>query len=159
VFRQGDAVLAPVRLKELFGEFAAAPVAGGFLRQSRAWVRENIRTVTFPVLGPTRCHRLVIPLVRGALAELVRRGLANEIHSFAGCYSPRFIARDPGAGISHHAWGVAIDINAPENPIGAEPTLDRRVVEVFERWGLTWGGRWLVPDGMHFEFLRFPQSD
>jgi D-alanyl-D-alanine carboxypeptidase len=30
---------------------------------------------------------------------------------------------------------------------------------VFERWGFTWGGRWLVPDGMHFEFLRFPQAD
>jgi hypothetical protein len=159
VFRHGDAVLAPVRLKELFGEFAAAPVAGGYLRQSQVWVRENIRTVTLPVIGQFRCHRLVIPLVRGALAELVRRGLANEIHGFAGCYSPRFANRDPGAGISHHAWGVAIDINAAENPLGAEPTMDRRLVEVFERWGLTWGGRWLVPDGMHFEFLRFPQSD
>jgi hypothetical protein len=159
VFRHGDAVLAPVRLKELFGEFAAAPIPGGFLRQSPAWVRQNIRTARLPVLGEFRCHRLVIPLVRGAIDELQRRGLAHEINSFAGCYSPRFIARDPGAGISHHAWGIAIDINVPENPLGAEPTMDRRVVEVFERWGFTWGGRWLVPDGMHFEFLRFPQSD
>jgi D-alanyl-D-alanine carboxypeptidase-like protein len=159
VFRHGDAVLAPVRLKELFGEFAAAPVAGGFLRQSPAWVRENIRRVTLPVLGTFPCHRLVIPMVRGAVEELVRRGLEDEIHGFAGCYSPRFANRDPGAGLSHHAWGVALDINAAENPLGAEPTLDRRVVEVFERWGFTWGGRWLVPDGMHFEFLHFPQSD
>jgi hypothetical protein len=158
VFRHGDAVLAPVRLKELFGEFAAAP-NGGYLRQSRAWVRENIRWVHLPVLGRFQCHRLVVPMVRGAVDELVRRGLDDEIHGFAGCYSPRFANRDPGAGISHHAWGVAIDINAAENPLGAEPTLDRRVVEVFERWGFTWGGRWLVPDGMHFEFLQFPQSD
>jgi hypothetical protein len=159
VFRHGDAVLAPVRLKETFGEFAAAPAPGGFVRQSPGWVRQNIRTVRLPVLGEFRCHRLVIPLVRGVLAELARRGLAHEIHSFSGCYSPRFIARDPGAGLSHHAWGIALDLNVPENPLGAEPTMDRRVVEVFERWGFTWGGRWLVPDGMHFEFLRFPQSD
>ena len=159
VFRHGDAVLAPVRLKELFGEFAAEPVSGGFIRQSPAWVRENIRTVKLPVLGEFRCHRLVIPLVRGVLEELTRRGLTHEINSFAGCYSPRFANRDPGAGLSHHAWGIALDINVPENPLGAEPNMDRRVVEVFERWGFTWGGRWLVPDGMHFEFLRFPQSD
>ena len=34
--------------------------------------------------------------------------------------------------------------------------MDRRVVEVFDRWGFQWGGRFLVPDGMHFEFLDFP---
>jgi D-alanyl-D-alanine carboxypeptidase len=159
VFRHGDAVLAPVRLKELFGEFAGAPVSGGYIRQSQAWVRENIRTVTLRVLGTFKCHRLVIPMVRGVVDELVRRGLDDEIHGFAGCYSPRFANRDPGAGLSHHSWGVALDINAAENPVGADPTMDRRVVEVFERWGFTWGGRWLVPDGMHFEFLRFPQAD
>jgi hypothetical protein len=49
-----------------------------------------------------------------------------------------------------------LDINVAQNPYGAEPRMDRRVVEVFERWGFTWGGRWLVPDAMHFEFMRFP---
>jgi hypothetical protein len=29
-------------------------------------------------------------------------------------------------------------------------------VEIFDRWGFTWGGSWLVPDGMHFEFRNFP---
>jgi hypothetical protein len=33
------------------------------------------------------------------------------------------------------------------------------VVTVFERWGFTWGGTWVVPDGMHFEFLRFTPGD
>jgi hypothetical protein len=45
-----------------------------------------------------------------------------------------------------------------QNPLGAPPRLDRRVVDAFERWGLTWGGRWLVPDAMHFEFLTFPRA-
>jgi hypothetical protein len=37
--------------------------------------------------------------------------------------------------------------------------MDPRVVEIFERWGFEWGGRWLVPDPMHFEFVRFVPRD
>jgi hypothetical protein len=51
-----------------------------------------------------------------------------------------------------------VDLNVSENQLGAEPRQDRRVVEVFQRWGFTWGGQWLIPDAMHFEFLRFPLS-
>jgi hypothetical protein len=27
---------------------------------------------------------------------------------------------------------------------------------VFERWGFVWGGTFIVPDGMHFEYRREP---
>jgi hypothetical protein len=158
VFRHGDAVLPPLALKETFGEFAAAPIEGGFLRVEDRWEERNIRTAHVPRLGTVRCHRRIIPLLRGALQELANRGLAGLVDpgQYGGCYSPRFANRNPTAGLSHHAWGVAVDINVAQNLLGAEPRMDRRVVEVFERWGFTWGGRWLVPDGMHFEFMRFP---
>lgn len=159
VFRHGDAVLPPVTLKELFGEFAARPAAGGMLTIDPAWVRENIRSATVPLLrGRVTCHRRIIPLLRGALAELARRGLGDLVvpEMYGGCYSPRFLNFNPPSGLSHHAWGIAVDLNAPDNPYGAEPTMDPRVVEVMGRWGFTWGGRWLVPDGMHFEFHRYP---
>jgi D-alanyl-D-alanine carboxypeptidase len=159
VFRHGDAVLSQVRLKELFGEFAGEPHPDGTVRIDPRWVRENIRDARVPILqGAVRCHRTVIPLLRGALRELARRGLGDLIDpgDYGGCWSPRFLNFDPGAGLSHHAWGVAVDFNVSGNPLGAEPTIDRRVVEVFERWGFQWGGRFLVPDGMHFEFLDFP---
>jgi hypothetical protein len=155
VFRHGDAVLPMVAFKDQFGEFAAQP-DGGFLQPDPAWVRENIRSARIPVLGEVQCHRSVIPLLRGAFEEIARRGLGDLVHGFAGCFSPRFGNRDPAATLSHHSWGAAFDINATENPLGAEPTLDRRLVHVLERWGFTWGGRWLVPDGMHFEFQHFP---
>jgi D-alanyl-D-alanine carboxypeptidase len=155
VFRHGDAVLPQVRFKELFGEFAAQP-EGGFLRPDPRWVAENIRTTQLPILGEVSCHKKVIPLLRNAFQEIARRGLGDLIHGFAGCYSARFSNRDPEATLSHHSWGVAIDINASENPLGAEPNLDLEIVAVLEDWGFTWGGRWLVPDGMHFEFQRFP---
>jgi D-alanyl-D-alanine carboxypeptidase len=156
-FRQGDAVLPPVQLKEWFGEFAARPV-GGYLSVDPGWVKSHITTAEVPILGHVRCNRALIPQLRGALAEIEREDLARAIDpkQYAGCYSARFLNRNPEAGISHHAWGVALDINVSRNPFGGTPHQNGRVVEIFERWGLTWGGEWLVPDGMHFEFRSFP---
>jgi hypothetical protein len=157
-FRQGDAVLPPVRLKALFGEFAARPVSGGFLDVDPAWVRTNIVITRVPILGRIQCNRALIPQLRGALAEFEQEGLARFVprKDYAGCYSGRFLNRTPEAGISHHAWGVAVDINATTNAFGQTPHQDPRVVAIFRRWGFTWGGRWLLPDGMHFEFVSFP---
>ena len=157
--RQGDAVLPEVKLKQLFGEFAAAPDAGrpGYLRIDPAWERTHIATERVPILGRVTCNVAIFPQLRGALRELVRRGLRDTIHSYAGCFAPRYANRDPTAGISHHAWGVAVDVNVPENPYGAPPRQDPRLVRVFERWGFVWGGRFIVPDGMHFEYRRPPE--
>jgi hypothetical protein len=159
VFRHGDAVLPQIAVKEMFGEFAARPLDGGLVQPHPAWVRANIRTARVPVLGPIRCHRLVIPLVRAALDDLTRRGLGHLVDpaDYGGCYYPRYIGRDPGSGLSHHSWGMAIDINVSQGLPGRQPTLDPRVVDAFEAQGFKWGGEFLIPDGTHFEFIRFPR--
>jgi hypothetical protein len=158
VFRHGDAVLPPVRLKELFGEFSAREVGGGLLELHPSWVRANIESARVPILGRIRCHRLVIPLIRAALEDLTRRGLGRLVDpgDYGGCYYPRYIARDAGTGISHHTWGIAIDINVSQGLPGRQPTIDPRIVEAFEAQGFKWGGEFLVPDGTHFELVRFP---
>jgi hypothetical protein len=161
-FRQGDAVLPPVRIKLLFGEFAARPEAGdpGFLDLDPAWVKRNIDTRPVPLLGPVTCHVALFPQIRGVIREIVQRGLQDTIHSFSGCFSPRHILADPTAGLSHHAWGIALDLNVQQgNLFGETPHQDPRLVEVFERWGFVWGGTFIVPDGMHFEYHREPASD
>jgi hypothetical protein len=156
--RQGDAVLPQVVEKALLGEFAGnpRPAPGGRITIDPAWVQRHIVTATVPILGRVTCNRAIIPQRRGALAELVRRGLARLVNpaDYAGCYAARVIAGDPGPSLAHHAWGSAIDLNATANPQGAPLHQDRRLISIFERWGFTWGGRWLVPDGMHFELLR-----
>jgi hypothetical protein len=43
-----------------------------------------------------------------------------------------------------------------ENAFGTKADQDARLVDTMERWGFTWGGRWIVPDGMHFEWNRWP---
>jgi hypothetical protein len=156
-FRQGDAILPPIRLKELFGEFAGRPVADGYIESDPGWVSRNIVTERVPILGEVRCHRALFPQLRAALREAARRGLAGTIDPshYGGCYASRFVNRIPVLGLSHHSWGIAIDVNVAENPYGAPPNQDPRLVASFRRHGFLWGGDWLLPDGMHFEFGRF----
>jgi len=156
--RHGDAVLPPVLIKLLFGEFAARPMPGrpGFLEIDPAWVRTHIATRRLPLLGTVTCNRALIPQIRGAMLQLRELGLASTVRSFSGCYSARFVNRVPTATLSHHSWGIAFDVNVPQNPFGATPHQDPGLVEVLEDWGFIWGGTFLVPDGMHFEYHRPP---
>jgi hypothetical protein len=105
-----------------------------------------------PILGQVTCNKLLFPQLKAALAEVVQRGLASTIHSTAGCYYPRFIAGT--SSLSNHAFGLAIDINAPENARGTAGQMNRQVVQIFEKWGFTWGGVWHYTDPMHFEMNR-----
>jgi hypothetical protein len=159
-FRQGDAVLPPVEIKRLFGEFAAKPTPGqpGFITVDRTWARTHLETRHVPVLGTVTCNVALFPQLEGAMRELIDKRLDDTITSFSGCYSARHVNRIPTAGLSHHSWGIAVDVNVPSNPFGAEPDQDPRLVRVMERWGFIWGGDFVVPDGMHFEYRRPPPS-
>lgn len=156
--RYGDAVMPQSVIKENFGEFAARPLSDGTVAIDPSWVDRNVTRERVPILGDIVCHRALVPQLRDALREIERRGLSFLIDTsqYGGCYGPRFIGRVPGGRLSHHAWGIAIDINAADNAFGTRPDLDRRLVDIFEEFGFTWGGRWLIPDGMHFEWVRFP---
>ena len=58
---------------------------------------------------------------------------------------------------SNHSWGLAIDIDAQEYPQGQ---LRRQppqwVINIFGRYGFSYGGQFSRPDPMHFEFLGTP---
>jgi hypothetical protein len=159
-FRNGDAVLPPVAIKERFGEFAAKPRAGapGYLTLDPAWVETHIATERLPLLGEVTCNVALFPQIRGAIAEIVELGLEETITSYSGCFAPRLVNRVATAGISHHSWGIALDINVPQNYFGDPPNQDPRMVAVFERWGFIWGGTFILPDGMHFEYRRPPED-
>lgn len=154
--RSSDAVLPQSRIKARFGEFAHLPLAGGReLRQDRAWVDANIVDAAVPVLGRVRCHRLLIPPLRGALQELADRNLAGLVQSYDGCYNPRLVRA--GGTASRHAWGAAIDLNFSGNRTGTTSIQDPRLVDVMARWGFASGDGWLVPDPGHFEYVGPPR--
>jgi hypothetical protein len=152
--RTANGVEPPVELKRAFGEFAAAvePATPWSFRIAPSWTDANLVTRRVPLLGTLTCHRTFMRELVAAMDEVRDRGLASSIRSTAGCFNPRTVARSPTNPPSFHAYGAAVDINAPENPFGSPPTMDARVVAIFERRGFTWGGRFLIPDGMHFEF-------
>jgi hypothetical protein len=153
----GPGDIGPVRpatLKEPFGEPAVGlPYGSDWIRLSPAFVRRHIVSRRVPILGTVRCHRALVPHLRAALRELVRRGLAHTVDpgDYAGCYAPRRI--QPRGQLSLHAWGLAVDLNASRNPFRGTSHQDPRLVRVMERHGFTWGGRWPTrPDPMHFEY-------
>ena len=155
--RHGDAVLPQSLVKQRFGEFAVHPLDGTALEIDPAWVSANIVVADLPVLGRTQCNRQIVPMVKGALQELADAGLTGLVDpaQFGGCYNPRLIG--PGLGLSRHTWGIALDVNVAANPLGRPGRQDPRLVEIMRRWGLAWGGDWLRPDPMHFEYLTPPR--
>ncbi len=154
--RHGDAVLPQVYIKEALGEFSYTGLAGAEFRQDQSFRDQNIVTANVPILGEVVCHRIVVEMLTTAMTRLVEEGLAHLVDpaGFAGCWYPRFIRSATGlpSGVSRHAWGAAVDLNAPANPMGSTGTQDPRLVEIMLDAGFTWGGDWLVPDPMHFEY-------
>lgn len=135
------------------GSMSFEILEGGFIRPDPAWVAENIVSAGVPIFGAVTCHRLMIPRLQGALADVEEAGLADELRTndYGGCYVPRFIDRDPSKPLSYHAFGLAIDFNVSTNGLGTRGDLHPDIVRIFHNWGFTWGGNWSRPDPMHFE--------
>jgi hypothetical protein len=150
--RQADGVLPPEWTKVYFGEFTAVPGAGT-IAIDPAWVREHIATERVPILGDVTCNRALLPPLRAALDAIVAEGLSHLVDPahYGGCFAERLI-RGSTSQISQHGYGAAIDINVSTNLLGAEPTQDPRIIAAFRRAGFVWGGDFLLPDGMHFEY-------
>jgi hypothetical protein len=155
-FRQGDAVLAQVFIKERFGEFSFRDVDGRTIELDPAWERANLVSRDHPVLGRMRCHKDLMPALDAALQDLERHNLGSLVGSFEGCWNPTRIVE--GGDLSRHAWGAAVDMNYAKNPTQLVSAQDSRLVEAMARAGFTWGGNWLVPDPAHFEYLRLPAA-
>ena len=87
-----------------------------------------------------------------ALSCVMLEGVWDKIESYDGCYNHR--NKRGRRDLSEHAYGTAIDINASTNQMGDTPSIHPTIVACFEDAGFEWGGRWQVPDGMHFELPR-----
>jgi hypothetical protein len=159
--RHAQLVRPQVRIKKAFGEFRLRRTSGRSIDIPNRWESRHLRTDRVPLLGRVRCHRKIFPQLRRAVRELRREGHGGTIDSYSGCYVPRFISSYDGYGIgpakrlSRHAWGVALDINAHRNPFGSCCHQAPSLIRTFRKWGFGWGGRWALPDSMHFEWKRF----
>lgn len=152
--RAADDVLPLALVKRRFGEFRTRSLRRP--QPDPRWMKANLATAAVPILGRVRCHRLVMPALSAAMAELHRERLDGLIdvadsRRSGGCFSVR--ARPGDSVPSRHLWGIAVDLNPSSNPGGLPSSMDRRIVRVMQRYGFAWGGQFLRPDGSHFEWV------
>ena len=60
--------------------------------------------------------------------------------------------------VSRHSWGQPLDTSTVANCQGCTPKMDCRIVRIFRKHGFAWGGNFLTPDGMHFEWVGEPRN-
>ena len=102
-------------------------------------------------------HRRIAPLFIATWREVYAAGLAEHLSTFDGAFVPRYKNWDPHQTPSKHGYAAAVDFDARWNGYGvplSQAKINREVVEIFERFGWSWGGRWKIPDAMHFEAAK-----
>jgi hypothetical protein len=109
---------------------------------------------------PGGVHHAVAPIFREALRRVLTH-LPGGLHPGA-CWGYEHRNTTGGTGLSFHAYGLAIDVNAPDNPYVASGqtfrhTMPESTDELIRPLGLEWGGDWTKPkDYMHLEFHGTP---
>lgn len=100
-------------------------------------------------------HEKVAPVFVATWAEVVRRGLADQLRTYDGAVTFRHMLWNYNNPVSLHAYAAAIDFDARWNGYGIpheQMQINREVVRCFEECGWHWGGRWGQSDGMHFQW-------
>ena len=139
-------------IKRIFGSPGSAPCRAGRVVLPReiklGWVDQTITVFA--------CHKLLEDMFEAFFHDLEGHGLLGCIEitrcvqTFDGVYNDRTVTASQK--VSTHAWGIALDINAATNRLGARPTLNPKIVQIAKDYQLTWGGVWSRPDGMHFQY-------
>jgi hypothetical protein len=135
------------------------------------WERKNLVYIVPPypmVMGSISISKIRINRACAASLERVLKNIwtmcgkdYNTIkrlnyHVFSGSYNYRL--KRNGSALSMHAYGAAIDFDAPNNMMGDKTpgfTPESIIVKAFEQEGWVWGGRWKNGiDGMHFQCAK-----
>ena len=161
-----DSTMSMSTTKALLGEFQMdyANLSDlGWTAVDAAWRNEYLPAAreTYPAGIRAMCNRVVKADLAAALQEIVDSGLAGGIdvansNSYGGCSTGQArlarITQSLGS-VSRHSWGQPIDINTVTNCQGCVPPMDCRIVRIFRKHNFAWGGNFLTPDGMHFEWV------
>jgi len=119
--------------------------------------------------GRMYCHRKAAPALREALRRCEIYGVLDYIEKI-GCFNWRHIQHNSSKPLSYHSWGIAFDINPPDNKLkrykrGTAPKphspewwavwpkgVPEKLVQAFKEAGFTAGIDWqTVPDPMHMQ--------
>lgn len=126
----------------------------GFERQWMVlWiVPHDIRAAIPCIPAKIYLNRLISEPLDRTLRQLIQIGLHKEIKTWDGCFNIR--TKRGSSGISAHAWGLAVDLNAAQNPFRGKVTWSKEFLQAWRNVGWTCGADWSVAskDGMHFQW-------
>lgn len=116
----------------------------------------SVPTTLIDKLGVTRiyCNKAMAPALNLAFDTIVARNLEYRVLGYGGCFVAR-VTRGRST-ISTHAWGLAIDLNPEQNPLGDVGTPEAMhpdLVDCFTEQGFIWGGLFQRPDPMHLQWV------
>lgn len=163
-----DDTLGMTQTKVALGEFAYRVNSSGSVSLDSTWKNANITSGSIGrLLLQTGCHREVRVALADAMNEVISSGLENTINYYdanraGGCFLARFNRLTPNSSVgflSRHSWGMAVDTNTVGSCQGCAPpdfatkTGGCDVIRIFRKHGFAWGGNFLTPDGMHFEWV------
>jgi hypothetical protein len=156
--RANDRELPPELLKEVFGEFSAAPPSptNPSLEIDPTWVGDHIVSREVPLLGTVTCHEKAIGFLKKAMKALNDAASADSVTSIGTCFDPGAGRDGPNGVLSARIFGGAIDLNQTSNRVGDLPSQPKELVKIMSRSGFGWGGKDAYPQGALFRFRRPP---
>jgi hypothetical protein len=93
-----------------------------------------------------RSHIAMVPAL-----HVIFGSVQQYIKTYDGCYVVRDV-RGSDTTLSLHSWGLAIDLNAADNPLGGTSHQPEELIETFKAHGFWWGGDFHTrKDPMHFQ--------
>jgi hypothetical protein len=117
-----------------------------------------------PSLGKSiYCNKDLYPVLEKTYRALIEKGLHTEIKTNDECFCIRMI-RGYTDQLSTHSWGMAVDLNVVDNPLGVtkEEALEKGLSPFTDRFVQVWRDNgWICgwdfknrKDGMHFELTK-----
>lgn len=151
------------------GRFRFEPFFKKMYGASKEEVMEKLTEITW-LPSSKNPKQLLVTTVNGIDSLLTDISLEldtlKEYHKFvdnsAGTFNFRTIKGT--SRLSMHSFGIAIDINVSHSAywkwvqrekgdtLRCDNKIPMKIVEIFERRGFIWGGRWYHFDTMHFEY-------
>lgn len=126
----------------------------------------HIGRVLLPKGGTLVCHKLLVQPLQDIMDE-IRKTYITYYSGCGGGYANRSMR---GSGKkSTHAWGIALDLNVPFNPLGKSWeenlvrykrnafvfTPEHPIIKLFLDRGFVWGGNFKHrKDPMHLQFCK-----
>lgn len=97
------------------------------------------------------CNKDAAESLKKVFNELISTKHHTEIKTFDGCFNIRYV-RGSTDKLSTHSYGLAIDMNAKDMPLGSESKWTKGFVEIWKKNGWTFGGDFKRLDPQHWSY-------